>query len=194
MAVNVGWTTRPHPGESECGDCCGWWAASGRTVLALADGLGHGAAAAAAAESAMAAIAANLDRSCEDVFALCNESLSATRGAALAVAIVEPEAGRLVLGSVGNIRAQLLTATRDIRLGGARGIVGAGYANLAPETVALSRGDILVLFSDGLDEFAALRDMLERPGVPLQAQAQALLERWASPDDDAAVLVYRHET
>lgn len=194
MALNVAWAARPCRDESACGDRCGWWSTSERIVLALADGLGHGPAAAAAADLAMNAIGIGLGDGCEEIFAACDFALRNTRGAALAVAIVDRKRHRLVLAAVGNIRALLLTAGKDLRLGGARGIVGAGYAPLLPETLPLAGGDVLVLYSDGLDEFAAVRDTVANAGPSARQQAEHMLQRWARADDDAAVLVYRHES
>lgn len=160
--------------------------------MAVADGLGHGAEAAYAAEVAMACIGAGLERPFDDIFAACNIRLRDTRGVALAVAVVTLDNGQLTIGSVGNIRTVLLTAGKDCRFGGSRGIVGGGYARLTPEVRTLSRGDVLALFSDGVDEFSALRETLKETAHLPKDQASAVLTRWARLDDDAAVLIYHH--
>jgi len=193
QSAHIGYATRPMVGESICGDRCGWWSSGERIVLAVADGLGHGPEAAYAAEAALACIADRLDGSCESFFADCDVQLRSTRGVALAVAIIELANGQLTIGTVGNIRALLLHDSRDLRLGGARGIVGAGFAKLAPETLVLAPGDVLTLFSDGLDEFPPLRAFFNESVSSASDQAQAILEREARSNDDAAVLVYRHE-
>ena len=193
MAVTIGYVTRPLAGEEVCGDRCNWWDTGQRVVLALADGLGHGPEAAHAAEAALSCIAENLERPCETMFALCNTRLRETRGVALAVAIIEPASGLMTIATVGNIRAILLNDSRDLRLGGARGIVGAGFVNLAPETKVLAPGNVLTLFSDGLDEFPRLREIFSEPAPSAQDQAQAILNRWGRANDDASVLVYRYE-
>lgn len=193
MAVMIGYVTRPLAGEEVCGDRCDWWSVGGRIVVAVADGLGHGPEAAHAAEAALACIGQNLDLPCETMFATCDARLRETRGVALAVAIIEPASGLMTIATVGNIRAILLNDSRDLRLGGARGIVGAGFVNLAPETMALAPGNVLTLFSDGLEEFPPLREIFSEPALSAQDQAQAILNRWARVNDDASVLVYRHE-
>lgn len=193
LARSVGYASLPLAGEVVCGDACTGWVGSNRLVLALADGLGHGEAAADAAQAALACLAEHLDSRCEDLFARCNERLRDTRGVALAVAIIEPEIHRLTIGTVGNIRALLLRDAAELRLDGARGIVGAGYTRLMPETLNLEPGNVLVLFSDGLVDFPALREVVQVADGCAKAQAQAILNRWAHGRDDAAVLVYRHE-
>ncbi|EGW23326.1 SpoIIE family protein phosphatase [Methylobacter tundripaludum] len=193
MAVTIGYATRPLAGETVCGDSCGWWRSGERIVLAVADGLGHGPEAAYASEAALACIANNLSRTCEDLFADCDACLQDTRGVALAVAIIEPATGLMTVCTVGNIRVLLLCDSKDSRLDGGRGIVGAGYQNLVPETRVLAPGNVLAMFSDGLDQFPALREVFVEPGVSAKDQAQAILDHCAHNDDDASVLIYRHE-
>lgn len=192
MAVTIGCATRPIKGESVCGDCCGWWSHGTRIVLAVADGLGHGREAAKASEAAISCIGNNLERSCEDIFAECDAQLRNTRGVALAVAMIEPVSGRMTVGTVGNIRILLLRESQGLRLDGGRGIVGAGYNKLLPESLVLAPGDVLTIFSDGFEEFPSLRSFLVEPEHSAQQQAQAILEHCARNDDDASILLYRH--
>ena len=192
MALEISCSTRPYAGQSDCGDRCGWWTTPGRVVMAVADGLGHGANAAYAAEVAMASIGAGLERPFADIFAACDVRLRDTRGVALAVAVVALDSGQLTIASVGNIRTVLLTSVKDYRFGGSRGIVGGGYAQLTPIIRTLTGGDVLALFSDGVDEFAVLRETLTETAHIPKSQAAAVLTRWARLDDDAAVLIYRH--
>lgn len=194
MAVTSGYAMRPLAGESVCGDHCGVWIADEYVVLAVADGLGHGEAAAQAAGAAISCIEENLGCSCEEIFARCDERLVGTRGAALAVVIVEPTLRRLTVATVGNIRVLLLRESCELRLDGGRGIVGAGFKNLVPETLALYDGNVLTMFSDGLDEFPVLRKYFGDRSSSAQDQAETILEQCAHAADDAAVLVYRYES
>jgi phosphoserine phosphatase RsbX len=192
MSLALSCATRPCTGQSECGDRCGWWATSARIVMAVADGLGHGPEAAYAAEISMACIGAGLDRPFVDIFAACDRRLRDTRGVALAVAVVTIDTEQVTVASVGNIRSVLLKTDKDYRFGASRGIIGGGYARLTPEVRTLASGDVLALFSDGVDEFSSLRETLNETAHLSTDQASAVLTRWARPDDDAAVLVYRH--
>lgn len=141
----------------------------------------------------MACIGAGLERSFDEIFAACDARLRDIRGVALAVAVVDIGSGRVTMASVGNIRAVLLEANKDRHLGSTRGLVGGGYSRLTPETMTLSPGDVLALFSDGVDEFFALRETLERAALSSTDQARTVLDRWARVGDDAAVMIYRHE-
>ncbi|MBN2885232.1 MAG: SpoIIE family protein phosphatase [Chromatiaceae bacterium] len=199
----LGTALRPVAGERLCGDQLGCWRAQPGLLLALADGLGHGAEAHRAASTAMRTLAALAGAALAEAFAHCDRRLNATRGAALALVRIEPEmaagsqsgGARLTHAAVGNIRTLVWSQGRLRRLGGARGIVGAGYRELRQEQLALDPGDWLALYSDGLPEEAAIEDALarlDRQGVPrLDRIAAELLERWANPNDDAALLLYR---
>lgn len=187
----VGFYTRAMPGESVCGDACSVWCTPDRLVMALVDGLGHGAGAAHAAQVALSHIGARLDATCAEIFAACDQGMRHTRGAALALAMIDFVDNTLTLATVGNVRAVLLSGEKELHLGGARGIVGAGYDGLAPETKVLQAGDALLLYSDGLDEFLPLGGLLPSKQVP-KCIAEQAVARWARENDDAAFLVYQH--
>ena len=193
VALNTGYVARPYPGETVCGDVGVSWHLPKRRVLALADGLGHGPHAHHAAMMAMECIAGNLHLECAALFAACNEQLRHTRGAVLAVAVIDLSSNMMTLGSVGNIRCKLLTPTRDSRLGTGHGIVGAGFKWSPPDQVQLAFGDTLVMFSDGVAEDAGIRACLASTAVTPQQLAQDVVTQWGRHDDDASVLVYRHE-
>lgn len=159
--------------------------------MAVADGLGHESA--YAAEIAIACIGASLERSIDETFAACDARLSDTHGVALTVAVVDIESQRMSITLVGNIRALLLSGSTYRHFGSTRGIVGGGHDPLRHETSTLASGDILALYSAGLDEFFSLRETLETAMSSSANPAQTVLQRWARVDDDAAILIYRHD-
>lgn len=190
--ASLGMALRPMAGESVCGDQIGVWPHGQQQRLALADGLGHGPGAHEAARSAMEILAEMQDLAIATRFQRCNEQLRHTRGLALAMADIDLQAHRLTHAAVGNIRSLLLHQGQVRRLGGARGIVGANFRDLYPEQHAFQPGDWLVMFSDGIREDARIADAL-RDAEPSSVTAEALLERWASAQDDAALLIYQHQ-
>ena len=184
--------TLPMKGETACGDRCGYWETPDRLIVAVADGLGHGPEAAVAAETAMACIGSTLDGSLEQLFWHCDQCLQVTRGVALSVVFIEKQSGLMTLASVGNIRTLLIEKEKDRRFGATRGIVGGGYGRLNPDHFTIKEGDVLVLFSDGVDEFTDVRKAMQ-PTTDLTAQcAASLLGKLANREDDAALLLYRY--
>jgi serine phosphatase RsbU (regulator of sigma subunit) len=181
-----------------CGDHCGWWNTPEIIVVAVADGLGHGPEAALAAEMAMMCIESSLGKSLEQLFLYCQENLQSTRGVALTVAFINKKSGLTKLASVGNIRTILIKKDKDYRFGSARGIVGGGYGRLNPEEFIICPGDVLALFSDGLDEFTDVRKALLENVENVENVEQSnnhaayLLEKLAGRADDAALLLYHH--
>jgi phosphoserine phosphatase RsbX len=184
--------TLPKRGEAECGDRCGWWETPEKLILAVADGLGHGPDAAVAAEIALACIGSALEASPEQLILRCNARLQDTRGVALTVVVLQKHSGVTTIASVGNIRTVLMTAKKDCRFGAARGIVGGRYGRLKPECFRICPGDVLVLFSDGLDEFTDMRKAMLTGTESSDDCAASILKKLANGTDDASLLLYRH--
>lgn len=183
----------PRQGESVSGDACAVWNDGQRLVLLLADGLGHGAEAGAAAQKAIDCVSRYRAEDCNSLFARCDQALQGTRGAAMALAILDRSCGVVELAAVGNIRTVLVPVRgRDRRFGAARGIVGAGYTALAPERFALTEGDVLALYSDGLPELAPLASHLQNV-QSFETLAERLVRQWSRGLDDACLLLYRHK-
>lgn len=189
--AHLGLALRPMPGESVCGDEIGVWSHGAQLRLAIADGLGHGPGAHEAARSAMRLLGEMQDLTIATRFQRCNEQLRDSRGLALALADIDLQAQRLTHAAVGNIRSLLLRQGQIRRLGGARGIVGANFRDLYPEQHEFQPGDWLAMFSDGIREDVCIAEAL-RAAAPTCASAEALLARWASAHDDAALLIYQH--
>ena len=194
MALMVSSASRPHQSEQECGDQYGHWQCAGKAVLALADGLGHGPEAAHAAKLAIHTVGQHLSHSCEQLFELCNEALTSTRGVALSIVIVNTEQNQIEVASVGNIRTRLLGEVKDFHFGGARGIVGAGYRNLLPETATIRNNELIVMFSDGMEELANIRQLLpnDAPAEVVKHSALDMIKTFGRHDDDVSALVYQH--
>ncbi|SEP79207.1 Stage II sporulation protein E (SpoIIE) [Ectothiorhodospira magna] len=181
---------RPMPGETLCGDQIHCWHREQALWMALADGLGHGPEAHDAASRAMDHLPTLSALPLTECISRCDTLLRGTRGVALAVACIDP-AGQLTHVAVGNVRSLLLHQGRLTRLGGARGIVGAGFHHLHVERHHLQPGDWLVMFSDGIREDVPIAAALEA-ALPTPHTALTLLQRWARDNDDAAILLYCH--
>ncbi|MFI0538405.1 SpoIIE family protein phosphatase [Streptomyces sp. WSLK1-3] len=120
-------------------------------TLMLVDGLGHGDKAADASTAAVAELRRCAALAPAEILRRLHTALRATRGAAVGVAQLDEDTGRLAFGGVGNIGARLRTGGAWQPLISHPGIVGAHF----PATVPVRENgwtpdSLLVLHSDGL--------------------------------------------
>lgn len=140
---------------------CRW--DGGRMTVMLADGLGHGPAAALASGTAVEWLHDHATRPPEVLLRELHDQLRATRGAAVGIAQYDPWSGQLEFAGIGNIGARLYHPTAgpegygrgDERavehLLSRPGIVGAGaYARPRTSSRPWPAGGLLALHSDGL--------------------------------------------
>ena len=170
-----------------CGDMAGWWSRDGFEIVAIADGLGHGKDAAVAAEAAIEAAAAWPTSDLLGLFGYKNQVLQPTRGAAVGVAVVDWAARQITYAALGNTRAVVL-GSQLTHLVGYAGIVGKSYRRLRTVSVAFNPGDLLLLWTDGLQEEIELT-IADRAAPHLDDVARRLLDRFSKGNDDACILV-----
>jgi anti-sigma regulatory factor (Ser/Thr protein kinase) len=140
----------PMAGEEVCGDAWAWTAGAGRWSVLVADGLGHGPAAALAAWEAVRVFREHPSAPPEDLLGFAHAALRPTRGAALGLAQVRPADGEMTFTGVGNIGGALITAGASRSLVSHAGIVGHEFRKVQSFSYPWSEGSVLVLFSDGL--------------------------------------------
>ncbi|HLM65164.1 MAG TPA: SpoIIE family protein phosphatase [Acidimicrobiales bacterium] len=183
---------RPVPGEVDCGDVATVLTTGARMVMAVIDGLGHGAPAARSASLAAEAIEKHEAEPPDVLLRRTHEALMGTRGAAATVAVVDGPGRRLDWLGVGNVDGVLVRADRWARpaVHGvflAAGVLGDRLPVLfRPGPITLSPGDRLVLATDGIRA-----DLAEvgRSELQVDRLARKVLADAAIPDDDALVLV-----
>jgi len=185
---------RPLPGEAQCGDACQVLETPQGCVLAVADGLGHGAEAAAAAQRALAALRAASQESVIQQMHRCHEALRGTRGVVLSLAIMDYGEESLTWAGVGNVTGMLLRAAKTEpereHLLCRSGTLGAQLPPVYAGIVPLGAGDLLLLHTDGIKPGCA--DTLGHNPAPPQRMADDLLRACAKDNDDALMLVARY--
>jgi anti-sigma regulatory factor (Ser/Thr protein kinase) len=186
----IGSRRSPKRGESECGDAwahasCGRW-----DRICVVDGLGHGPLAALASATAIDVFLAAVESDTpEEILRKCHVAMNATRGAVMAVAAIDVEAGRIVFSGVGNISGMVHSATDSGQLMSMEGIVGHDLRCLRSVERPWLTGAALVLGSDGLSGpwHLARYPGLERCHALLIASV--LFRDFARDTDDATVVV-----
>jgi phosphoserine phosphatase RsbX len=184
------------PGEAESGDLHLVRPIAGGVLVAVVDGLGHGAEAASAARTAVAALGPHPHESPLSLFEHCHNALKGTRGVVMSLALFRRADASMSWLGVGNVEGMLVRAD-DARpttrprsaLVTRGGIVGSDLPRLRPEVHRVATGDILIFATDGIRE-----GFVE--GLPADATPQQLADhivaRHRKGTDDALVLVARY--
>ena len=181
-------------GQTESGDRHLVTATPDGALVAVVDGLGHGAEAADAAKVAVRSLERNAQQRVIPLVRDCHQSLVGTRGAVISVASFTAHDQTMTWLGVGNVEGLLLralaTSPRRESLLLRGGVVGVHLPTLTAEIVPVTPGDTLILATDGVrSDFSSERLSQQDPPPML---ADHILARWGKRDDDALVLVVRY--
>ncbi|MBE4737436.1 MULTISPECIES: ATP-binding SpoIIE family protein phosphatase [Streptomyces] len=192
--VRAGGVNVPFAGAEFSGDAWSWVRAGDLITLMLADGLGHGPAAARASSAAVEQLYRAPELPPAQLLRRLEGALRDTRGAAVAVAQLDLAAGRLLFSGVGNIGARLRTGADWQPLLSRPGIVGAHRAARLPQHEADWGDDrLLVLHSDGLPSRWSPGPAAHSPSLDPAVIAAVIVRDASSPArpvrDDTTVAV-----
>lgn len=185
--------SRAIAGERRSGDAALVCAQGEAILVAVVDGLGHGEEAAAAAGVAIRTLQEQRGQPVDRLFQRCHERLLPTRGAAIALAILEPLTATVTWSGVGNVEGLLVGAAdrgprRKQYLTNRSGVVGYRLPAVRASVVRIRSGDLLIFATDGIDERFVAGEI---PGGSPERVARAILEGHGKTTDDALVLVLR---
>ncbi len=185
--MEIGVAQRPAQGETLCGDAYAVVRCGNRTLVALADGLGHGPEAARAAEAFCSHAREAADRPLDAILASADRVVAGTRGVAAALLRLDPP-GHFEFAGVGNVVLRALSR-RPIHPLSVAGTLGRRSARrLRCERFEVDRGDLLVLYTDGV---SGRWDLSPLRGEPTERLARELLDVHGRAHDDATCLVVR---
>lgn len=183
----IGVAQRPAEGETLCGDAYAIVPRGQTTLIALADGLGHGPEAARAARSFCSHVEATAASSLESILATAHQAVAGTRGVAAALLRLDPP-GHFEFAGIGNVVLRVV-GRRPVHPISVAGTLGRRNARkIRCERFAVEREDLLVMHTDGVSgkwELGPLR--AEPPG----RVARDLLEVHGRSHDDATCVVVR---
>ena len=192
----VDWSvaTRPMFGETVSGDLHLVHPMDHGVLLAVVDGVGHGAPAASASAMAVSFLQRHATNPLVSLASLCHQALAETRGVVMTLAAVDSIRNTLTWLGVGNVEGRLLHA--EARAGRSSecvllrsGVVGYRLPPLQSEEIALAPGDSLVFATDGIRaEFADGLDLTQTP----EQMANHVVSHFYGGTDDALVLVARY--
>ena len=182
-------------GETACGDAWEVNQLPGRSLIMVADGLGHGPEAAEASRAAVRILRANPSPlGCGMIIKTAHAALRHTRGAAVAVAEVDMSHQVVRFTGAGNIAGVIVSSEGSRHMVSHPGTVGHEVRKIQEFTYPWSEGALLVMHSDGL----ATRWSLDRyPGLALKHAsliAGVLYRDYSRRRDDVTVVAVRLQT
>jgi anti-sigma regulatory factor (Ser/Thr protein kinase) len=190
--MHIGTARVPVRGERECGDNWGWRVLDDRTAVMIADGLGHGTDAAKASSAAISVFEAAKDLTPAAVLERMHTALQPTRGAAVAIALIDPKANQLRFAGVGNINALIVQPTTTQHLVSHNGTAGHNVRKIHEFRYDWSANATLIMHSDGITTHWRMDTY---PGLARHHPAllaATLLRDESRGRDDACVLVARN--
>lgn len=192
MTIQWGTAGAPIVGETSSGDRGVVVPFPGGALVAVIDGLGHGALACKAAEAAERILVATPRAPVHELVERCHHELRGTRGAVLSLASFDTQHQTMSWLGVGNVEGLLVRAdhatSEAVAMRG--GTLGYNLPRLVPRTLAIHGGDTLVLASDGIRHGFKAEVLASR--TP-QHIADEVVRRWAKSTDDSCVVVARYE-
>lgn len=190
-ALDIGVAVFTMPGQNESGDLHIVASFEGGTLLAVVDGIGHGAEAAKVARIAGDILAGNPAKPPVELIKNCHDELHGTRGVVMSVAVFNHAAKIMTWAGVGNVQGNLISMDamsqpRTLLL--SSGTLGQQLGSVYPTTLAIRPGDTLIFTSDGIrEDFYQGLNLKQSP----QQLANDILARSARRTDDALVLTGR---
>jgi hypothetical protein len=182
-------------GEDDCGDSWLFQEGSRGGRLTVADGLGHGPLAADASQAAIRTAREQLQEPAPALLERIHGALRSTRGAAVAVAEIDPTSRVVRFAGIGNISAAIVPESGPIRhLISHAGTAGHELRKIVQFSSPWDSRSLLRMHSDGLQTHWSLDNypgLLERhPSLV----AGALFRDYARRRDDVTVVVARQES
>lgn len=182
----------PLMGETECGDAWLFQDSIRCARLTMADGLGHGSAAAEAARAAMETARQNTNLPISALMERIHAALRPTRGAAVAIAEIDPPAHVVRFVGVGNIAGAILSESGPLRrVVSIPGTAGHQVHKIMEYTYPWDARSHLLMHSDGLQthwSFDAYPGLIERHPSLI---AGAFYRDYSRRRDDVTVAVVR---
>lgn len=183
---DLGQMQRNYPGETLCGDSVLIRSTAEHTLVALADGLGHGPDAHRAAGAFVEALLANSGTPSE-LMQGAHRALSGTRGAVAMILRFNHELQTLDCTGVGNIEC-LAIAHASIRPVSTPGVVGHNVRRITEASYATLPGDWFALVSDGISLRASFDGYRS---LDAQRAAELIVENHSRGNDDASCVVIK---
>ncbi|HLO51427.1 MAG TPA: SpoIIE family protein phosphatase [Kamptonema sp.] len=148
--LEIGCVCLPVKGEEVSGDAWATEQQEGRSLLLVADGLGHGPQAAIASNEAVRVFRENASKSPKEIIEAAHGVLRSTRGAVMAIAEINFHTSSVRFAGVGNISAAVISPDANYSMVSYNGTVGHEVRKIQEFVYQWPKGGLLVMHSDGL--------------------------------------------
>lgn len=183
-------------GQNESGDRHVVKSFPSNILLGVVDGLGHGDEAAHAAKVAVSVLEqGSPEESLVTLMQRCHEALKGTRGAAMTLLLLNARDNMLTWLGVGNVAAVMLRLNagappprETMLLRG--GVVGYQLPDLRTLALPITRGDTLIVATDGIR--SGFEEGMKVTDGPVEPLATKIMAQHCLHTDDALVLVARY--
>lgn len=190
----TGGVSVPTPRENLCGDSWATAEIDGRLTAIVSDGLGHGQFAWEASAEAILAFRENPNLPLVQLIEIAHDALRKTRGAAVAVARIDPGERTVRFAGIGNIAGIVLGGASTRNMISYNGIVGHQMRKVQEMSYPWPEDGILLMHSDGIQTRWNLDQL---PGLTRRHPtliAGAIYRDFKRPNDDATVVAARIST
>ena len=161
-------------------------------LLAIVDGMGHGAEANAAATQAERILRESWSFDVRNTIRELHAAMIQSIGAAVGLCVVDLT-GRLVhYTGVGNTVFRVF-GTHSARLHSADGVIGSRMREPILQTTPLDGSDVLVMYTDGVSDHFGIEHYPQILCHSASAAAHKIVERFGKVHDDATCLVMRYD-
>jgi serine phosphatase RsbU (regulator of sigma subunit) len=189
--VESGAAVRPMFGERVSGDTAFVVETGGGLMAVIVDVLGHGEEAHALAVRIQDYLPGHASAPVADVMARLHEEIRGSRGAAVGLCMIEVASGRLRYAGVGNTVIRRFGQS-DTRLVSREGVVGGTIRTPVEETMQLSDGDIVVMYTDGVKTHFNPSEYPRLQTDNPRAAAANIVDLFGKSHDDASCVVMRY--
>lgn len=179
-------------GEDVCGDNWALLQGRGQVIALVVDGLGHGIEAAEAARIAVETVKSKAQLDALNLMDAVHNALRPTRGAAAAIAMLQPESELCTFVGIGNISAAIRSNGTSRSMVSHNGTLGHSLRKIQDFQYPFPKGSLLLMHSDGV---ATHWDLRAYPGIELRHPgviAAALYRDHSRGRDDLTVFALRN--
>lgn len=183
--------TRPTTGQEENGDAYVIKRLDDRLLLAIIDGLGHGAGAMEAAREAVTSIEKHALQPVETIIRATHEAIRSTRGAVAGIALIDRATGVIEYAGIGNTDFRAYGGRETLRFISLNGTLGSRLDRVKVFKEQLPKVATIIMSTDGISERWDADNYPGLLGLHPQVLCAAVMRDFSRPNDDATIICGR---